>query len=71
MEELEDFFWENYQKDLAREAKAEGRAEGRTEERAKIIRSFISANPNYSIQDTAAQLGIEEQAVRSVFSTLV
>ncbi|UAY56113.1 Rpn family recombination-promoting nuclease/putative transposase [Arachidicoccus terrestris] len=66
MEELEDFFWENYQKDLAREAKAEERAIWMNKIK-NIIKSFISLHPNYSIQEAAAQLGIEERLVRSVF----
>ena len=67
MEELADFFWEILQDDLAREARAKAEAEGEAEGMNKIIRYFISTHPAYSIQEVAAQLGVEEQLVRSVF----
>lgn len=74
MEELTDFFWENYQKDLAREAEeigmargmAEGKAEGKAEGMNIVIKSYLSTNPYCSIQDAAAQLGVEEQLIRSL-----
>ena len=73
MEELTDFFWELYQQDLAREAKAEGKAEGLEEGEANgmnvVIKSFILNNPNCSIQEAAAILGVDEQIVKPLFST--
>ncbi|UAY56114.1 hypothetical protein [Arachidicoccus terrestris] len=78
MEDLEDFFWELYKEDLAREAKAEGFVEGYIESFDKehpegiklqnIVESFISLNPeDCSAHDMAAFLGIEEALKRCLY----
>lgn len=84
MEELMDFLWEFHKKDLHREAMelaeakglAKGMAKGMTKGMAKgmdmvknIIKSFISTHPSCSIQDAAAQLGVEEKLIKRLITS--